>query len=351
MRNVRAILWGFGAMGRGIAEMIAKKQGIEIVGVCDINPNIIGKDFYTVLGIDRGEKPEVLISNDINELVKNSNADVALLATDSFTKGAFDKIKLCLEHKINVVSTAEELAYPQAQSPELAKQLDEIAKANGVTVLGTGINPGFVLDYLILALTGTCENVESIVAKRVNDLSPFGHAVMEEQGVGISPEEFEKRMADDSLAGHVGFPESISMIADGMGVKLDKIEQTKDPIISSVDRETPYAKVAPGNLAGIRQQGFGYVNGEQYITMDHPQQILPHLENVDTGDYIDIKGTPNISMSITPEIPGGIGTVSMVVNMIPQTINAEPGLATMLDLPVPRAIMGDFRNFIKKELE
>ncbi len=350
MRNVRAVLWGFGAMGRGIAEMIAKKQGIEIVGVCDINPNVVGKDFYEVLGLDRAGRNEVLISNDINQVVSLPNVDVALLATDSFTKGAFDKIKLCLEHKINVVSTAEELAYPQAQSPELAKQLDEIAKANGVTVLGTGINPGFVLDLLILALTGTCENVESITASRINDLSPFGHAVMEEQGVGITVDEFNKRMSENNLAGHVGFPESITMIADGIGVKLDNIEQTKDPIISSVNRETKYAKVKPGNLAGIRQQGFGYVNGEKFIQMDHPQQVLPHLEHVATGDYITIKGTPNINLSITPEIPGGIGTVSMVVNMIPQTINAEPGLVTMLDLPVPRAIMGDFRNFIKKEL-
>ncbi len=350
MRNVRAVLWGFGAMGRGIAEMIAKKQGIEIVGICDINPNVVGKDFYEVLGVDRAGRNEVLISDDINYVVGLPNVDVALLATDSFTKGAFDKIKLCLEHKINVVSTAEELAYPQAQSPELAKQLDEIAKANGVTVLGTGINPGFVLDLLILALTGTCENVESIEAARINDLSPFGHAVMEEQGVGITTDEFNKRMAADDLAGHVGFPESISMIADGMGLKLDKIEQTKDPIVSTVERETKYAKVAPGNLAGIRQQGYGYVNGEKFITMDHPQQILPHLENVSTGDYITINGTPNIKMSITPEIPGGIGTYSMVVNMIPHVINSTPGLVTMLDLPVPRSIMGDFRNFIKKEL-
>ncbi len=351
MRNVRVAVWGFGAMGRGIAEMIAKKQGIEIVGVCDINPNIVGKDVYEILNIDRGDRPKVVVSNSMEEILKLPNIDVALLATDSFTKNAFDKIVLCLEHKVNVVSTAEELAYPQAQSPELAKKLDQIAKANGVTVLGTGINPGFILDYLILALTGTCENVESIVARRVNDLSPFGHAVMEEQGVGISTKEFEERMKENSLAGHVGFPESISMIADGIGLKLDKIEQTKDPIISTVQRKTQYAEVEPGNLAGIRQQGYGYVDGKAYITMDHPQQILPHLENINTGDYIEIKGTPNINMSITPEVPGGIGTVSLVVNMIPQTINAEPGLVTMLDLPVPRAIMGDFRNFIKKELK
>jgi len=345
--NVKVAIWGFGAMGRGIAEMILKKKGIEIIGVCDINPAIVGKDIHEVLGIER-KGAEVFIKDDIKDIVKNGNCDIALLATDSFTKNAFEKIKYCLEQKVNVISTAEEFAYPKQQSPELTKQLDEVAKANGVTALGTGINPGFVLDYLILALTGTCETVDYIKAARVNDLSPFGHAVMEEQGVGITPEEFERRMADDSLAGHVGFPESIAMVAEGLGVKLEKVEQTKDPIISNVARETKYAKVDPGNLAGIRQQGFGYVDGKVYIEMDHPQQVLPHLENQGTGDYIWIKGTPDIAMEIKPEIPGGIGTISMVVNMIPQTINADPGVVTMLDLPVPRAIMGDFRDFIKK---
>jgi 4-hydroxy-tetrahydrodipicolinate reductase len=344
--NVKVAVWGFGAMGRGIVEMILKKKGIEIIGVCDINPAIVGKDIHEVLGVER-KGAEVFIKDDIKEIVKAGNCDIALLATDSFTKNAFDKIKYCLEQKVNVISTAEEFAYPQQQSPELTKQLDKIAKANGVTALGTGINPGFVLDYLILALTGTCETVDHIKAARVNDLSPFGHAVMEEQGVGITQDEFKRRIAEDSLAGHVGFPESIAMVAAGLGVKLEKVTQTQDPIVSNVARETKYAKVEPGNLAGIRQQGFGYVDGKVYIEMDHPQQILPHLENQGTGDYIWIKGVPDISMEIKPEIPGGIGTISMVVNMIPQTINAAPGVVTMLDLPVPRAIMGDFRDFIK----
>lgn len=344
--NVKVAIWGFGAMGRGIAEMILKKRGIEIIGVCDINPAVVGKDIHEVLGAPC-KGAEVIIQDDIKEVVKNGNCDVALLATDSFTKNAFDKIKYCLEQKVNVISTAEEFSFPQAQSPELYAKLDEVAKTNGVTALGTGINPGFVLDYLILALTGTCETVDHIKAARVNDLSPFGHAVMEEQGVGISPEAFKRRTEEDSLAGHVGFPESIAMVAEGLGVKLEKVEQTKAPIVSNVPRETKYARVEPGNLAGIRQQGFGYVDGKVYIEMDHPQQILPHLENQDTGDYIWITGTPNICMQIKPEIPGGIGTISMVVNMIPQVINACPGVVTMLDLPVPRAIMGDFRDFIK----
>lgn len=346
MRNVRVGIWGFGAMGSGMAKMLLKKTGVEIVSVCDMHPDRVGKSIYEVLGAEKGERCDVIIKSDANEAFTDECADVVLLATDSFTKGAFDKIKLILEKKINVISTAEEMAYPKAQEPELAAKLDEIAKANGVSVLGTGINPGFVLDLLILALTGTCEEVDYIKAARVNDLSPFGKAVMIEQGVGVTKDEFLKGVEDGSIAGHVGFPESINMITEGIGWNLEKVIETREPIMSNVYRKSEYAEVEAGNVAGCRQCGYGYVNGQVKIEMEHPQQILPHLEGQATGDYVSIKGIPNIDLQITPEIPGGIGTIAMCVNSIPHIINAIPGLKTMLDIPVPRAIMGDMRELV-----
>lgn len=352
MRNIRVGIWGFGAMGSGMAKMLLKKTGVEIVSVCDMHPDRVGKSIYEVLGAEKGERCEVIIKSDANEAFTDECADVVLLATDSFTKGAFDKIKLILEKKINVISTAEEMAYPKAQEPELAAKLDEIAKDNGVSVLGTGINPGFVLDLLILALTGTCEEVDYIKAARVNDLSPFGKAVMIEQGVGVTKDEFLRGVEDGSIAGHVGFPESINMITDGIGWNLEKVEETREPIMSNVYRKSEYAEVEAGNVAGCRQCGYGYVNGKVKIEMEHPQQILPHLEGQSTGDYVSIKGIPNIDLQITPEIPGGIGTIAMCVNSIPHIINAIPGLKTMLDIPVPRAIMGDMRELVNlKETE
>lgn len=348
MEKVRVGLWGFGAMGRGMAKMLLDKKGLEIVSVCDLDPNKTGKSIFELLGLEKGNRKDVLIEPDYKKAFTEKCADVVLLATDSFVKNAFSKIEYILKQKINVISTAEEMAYPQAQSPEMAKDLDRIAKENGVSVLGTGINPGFVLDLLVLALTGTCEKVESIKAVRVNDLSPFGHAVMEEQGVGVTREIFEKGVAEGTIAGHVGFPESIRMITDGIGWNLDKIDQTREPIMSNVYRKSEYAEVQAGNVAGCRQCGYGYVDGELKIVMEHPQQILPHLEGIKTGDYVTIKGIPNIDLQITPEIPGGIGTIAMCVNSIPHIINARPGLKTMLDIPVPRAIMGDIRDMIEK---
>lgn len=346
--NIKIAIWGFGAMGSGMARMLLNKKGVDIVGVCDKAETRVGKSFFEVLGVERGNRPEVIINGNIDEVVSEKSCDLCLVATDSFTKNAFPKLKLLLEKKVNVISTAEEMAYPKAQNPELAAELDKIAKANGVTVLGTGINPGLIMDLLVVCMTGCMIDVEHIEAKRVNSLSPFGPAVMEEQGVGITVEEFEKGVKDGTLAGHVGFSESVNMIADAIGWKVDKFEQQMKPIVTTVDRKSPYGFAKAGDVAGVNMTGQGYVNGKLKIDMIHPQQIEPEMEGTSTGDYINIKGTPAINLSNCPEVEGGLGTIAMCVNMIPHVINSRPGLKTMIDLPVPRAIMGDMREQIEE---
>lgn len=344
MEIIKIAIWGFGAMGAGMASMLNKKTGVDVVGVCDLHPDRVGKSVAEVLNINRWS--DVIISDDIEAMLDASKADLCLLATDSFTKGAYTKLKMIMEKGINVITTAEEMAYPKAQEPELAKELHEIAKVNGVTVLGTGINPGMIMDLLVVCLTGCMETLEHVEAKRVNSLSPFGVTVMEEQGVGITEAEYHKRVAADEMAGHVGFAESINMIADAVGWKVENFEQQMKPILTSVDRKSPYGFAAAGSLAGINMTGQGYIDGEVKIDMIHPQQIEPEMEGTHTGDYITLQGNPPVSMAITPEVDGGIGTIAMCVNMIPHVINANPGLKTMIDLPVPRAIMGDMRNML-----
>ncbi len=348
MKNIKVVIWGFGAMGRGMADMLLSKKGIEITGVCDLHPNLIGKSIFSAIESAQNNHQEVIITSNIDELLDKNNCDIVLLATDSYTQKAFPKMKLILEKGINVISTAEEMAYPKAQNPKLAAELDKIAKENSVTVLGTGINPGFIMDLLVVALTGVMTEVAHIEANRVNSLSPFGPSVMEEQGVGITVDKFNKGIKDGSLAGHVGFSESVNMIADAIGVELDEFKQQMSPIITSVDRKSKYGEALKGNVAGVNMTGQGLINNKVFINMKHPQQIEPELEGTHTGDYINIKGTPNIHMAITPEIDGGIGTIAMCVNMIPHVLNSKPGLKTMIDLPVPRAIMGDMRKLLEK---
>jgi len=347
MENVKVTIWGFGAMGSGIAKMLLDKKGVEIVGILDRNPDRVGKNMFEVLNMPqlKGHNP-VIIRENPEEVITEGSCDIVVVATDSFVKKAFDKIEFVLTQKINVITLAEEMSYPRAQHPELAHKLDEIAKRNGVSVLGTGINPGLVMDLLAICLSGAMTHVDRVMCKRINSLSPFGKAVMEEQGVGISAEEFEKGVQDGSLAGHVGFAESVAMISDALGLSVDSFKQQMTPIITNVDRKAPHGSAKAGNVAGVNMTGQGLKGSNIIIEMEHPQQIEPLAEGVHTGDYIELKGTPSISMQITPEIDGGLGTIAMCGNCIPHVINAKAGLISMLDIPVPHAIMGDYRDYI-----
>jgi 2,4-diaminopentanoate dehydrogenase len=348
MRKVRVAIWGFGAMGSGMAEMLLEKGGVEIAGVCDLDPGKIGKSVFELLECEGGEHPEVMVSENIEGW---KGIDLVLLATDSFTRKAWPKIRTLIGMGFNVITTAEEMAWPQAAEPELAQEIDALARNAGVTVLGTGINPGLMMDLLAVLLTGACRRVDAVEARRVNSLSPYGPAVMEEQGVGLDPEEFRRLAKEGKLAGHVGFAESAGMIARAVGWELEgPIEQRMEPIVAKLERKSRWARVEAGRTAGCNMTCRGLVGSVAKIVMEHPQQIEPEAEGVSTGDYIRIKGVPDINMAIEPEVAGGIGTIAMCVNMIPQVINASPGLKTMLDLPVPRAIMGDMRDRIEKEL-
>ncbi|AFM40850.1 hypothetical protein Desaci_1873 [Desulfosporosinus acidiphilus SJ4] len=344
MNEIRVIQWGLGAMGSGMARLIQSKTGLKIVYAYDQDPQKIGQDLGEFLG---GVKSGVRIQRPPQPGEMNlEKADLVILATSSFTKEVTPQIEIALKHSLNVISIAEEMAYPWAQEPELAMHIDGLAREYGVSVLGTGINPGFVLDTLILALTGTCLAVDKIKAARINDLSPFGPTVMQTQGVGVSAEAFEAGLQSGRIVGHVGFKESLYLLAKTLGWKLDKIEETRFPIISKVKRETAYVKVEPGQVAGCQHTAIGYVDGVPKIELIHPQQVLPHLEGIETGDYIDISGQPDIHLAIKPEIPGGLGTMAMAVNMIPQVLAARPGLLSMAELPVPAALMGDIRELL-----
>ena len=344
MEDIRVIVWGLGAMGGGMAKLITEKKGIRLVGAIDKNIELEGKDIGEVLNLD--ENIGVLVSCDPEKVIRETDADIVLLATNSFIKNVFPQIKLIVEKGMDCVTIAEEMANPYRADKDLAKQINDLAVLNNATVLGTGVNPGFVLDTLIITLTASCRRVDKIKAARINDLSPFGKTVMETQGVGTTIEEFKKGVLDGTIVGHIGFRESIYMIADAIGIEIDEVVETREPIISNTYRETNCVKVEPGMVAGCKHIGYGMKGKEVIITLEHPQQIRPELEDIKTGDYIWIEGDPNLNLCIKPETPGGIGTIAMAVNMIPLCLNAKPGIVTMKDLPIPRASMGNMKEMI-----
>lgn len=338
MNPIRVLQWGLGAMGSGMARLMLEKSGLQIVAAIDGRPDYLGKDLGEILGT--GKTLGVTVTNQPEDVLNKEKVDIVIIATTSWLSEQMPDLRKILNAGINCISIAEEMSDPDAQSPELARELDELAKKNGVSILGTGVNPGFVLDYLVVALTGGNHSVTRIEASRVNDLSPYGPTVMKSQGVGTTPEAFRAGVADGSIVGHVGFPESIHMISEALGLGVDRIEQFREPIISTVYRETPHVKVEPGMVAGCAHIGIGYNGDREVIKLIHPQQIHPHLENQDTGDYINIYGLPEIHMAIKPEIAGGKATMGIAVNMLPHVVAATPGLKRMIDLPAPAALMG-----------
>lgn len=339
MKPIRVLQWGLGAMGSGMARLMLEKAGLKIVAAVDERPDFVGKDLGDVLNVDK--KLGIIVTNKPEEVLNKEDVDIVVIATTSWTKEQLPDLRKILKAGINCISIAEEMSDPEAQNPDVSKELDALAKEHGVSILGTGVNPGYVLDLLVVVLTGGNHRVDRIEASRVNDLSPYGPTVMKTQGVGTTPEEFRAGVADGSIVGHVGFPESIHMISQALGLGVDRIEENREPIISKVYRETPHVKVEPGMVAGCAHIGIGYRGDQEVVKLIHPQQIHPHLEDQDTGDYINIYGKPEIHMAIKPEIAGGVATMGIAVNMIPHVVAATPGLKRMIDLPVPAALMGE----------
>ncbi|MEM3536542.1 MAG: hypothetical protein QXF44_02070 [Candidatus Bathyarchaeia archaeon] len=341
MKTVKVVLYGVGAVGSLIAKFLLEKEGVEIVGAVDIAKDKVGKDLGEVLGIEK--KLGVKISNDVDALLSKVKADIAIHTTSSYLKDTFPQIASLIKNGVKVISTCEELSYPYHAEPKLAKELDALAKKHNVTVLGTGINPGYLMDTLVITLTAVCQKIEKIEAVRVMDAGKRRLPFQKKIGAGLTVEEFQRKIAEKQITGHVGLEQSIAMIADALAWKLDKIKaESVEPVIAKKAVESKYIKVKAGDVAGLRQKAEGVLKGREAITLDFQAYIGAEEEY----DAVTITGVPNVKQKIQPCVHGDIGTVAMVVNAIPKVIKAPPGLLTMKDLPVPSAAVEDMRKYI-----
>ena len=330
---IKVVQWGTGSMGQGLLGFILDRpHDLELAGCIDIDPAKVGKRVGEIVG-----RPcDVVVSRDAEGVPAEAKPDVVCIATQSNLHEITGQVQPAVEAGADVICIAETLSYPWASDPDWAARMDALAKRHGVSVLGAGVNPGFMLDALVVMWSSVCLRIDSIKATRINDLSPFGPTVMKSQGVGTTVEQFTKGVADGTIVGHIGFPESISLIAKALGWTIDRIEETREPIVTEVERSTPHVHVAPGDVAGCRHIGRGYSGGELKIELIHPQQIHPQLAGVETGDYIEIHGDPDVNMANKPEIPGGKGTCASAGNYIPLMKAAPAGMLTVVDMPLPR---------------
>jgi 4-hydroxy-tetrahydrodipicolinate reductase len=330
-KPVKVVQYGVGPIGSAIVNLLLGKQGVKIVGAIDIDKEKAGKDLGDVAG---ASKPlGVSISSKADEVLAKAKPEVVLHSTGSYLNTVSPQILKCVKARSNVISTCEELACPFETNEKIALQLDRFAKRYGVTVLGTGVNPGFVMDTLPIVLTGACQGVTRINVTRIVDASKRRLPLQRKIGAGLSLEEFQSLVQERKVR-HVGLEESIRMIASALGWKLDRVEETVEPVIAEVEVESQFLKVEEGRVAGVKQVGRGVVSGREAILLD--LQIVVGAK--DPRDSIVIEGVPPIEITIGGGIHGDLATAAIVVNSIPKILKAEPGLLTMKDLPVLSAI-------------
>ncbi len=326
--RIKVLHIGLGPIGAGVVRQTALRKGLTIVGAVDIDPAKTGRDLGEVC--DAGRKLGVKVTDDIAKTIKATRPDVAVLCTSSSLKKVLPEFETVLKLKVPIVSTTEELAYPVKSNARVAKKIDAMAKRARVAVLGTGVNPGFTMDALPIALTAVCERVDAIEVDRVQDASIRRLPFQQKIGAGLTREEFQARVAAGTVR-HVGLAESITMIADAMGWKLDRVTDEIEPKLAEFGAKSQFMTVEPGRVCGLIQNGIGYVKGQPLIKL-HMEAYLGAPESY---DGVRITGNPPLAMKIAGGVHGDIATASITVNSIPKVLQAPPGLRTMRDMVLP----------------
>ena len=324
----KVMIMGLGPIGAGVARQLLARANFKIVAAVDIDPAKAGKDLGDVLGT--GKRSGVTVVADAAAAIRKAKPQVAVLCTSSSLKRVWPQLEGVLRLKLPIVSTTEELAYPWFSNRLLARKIDATAKKARVAVVGTGVNPGFAMDTLPITLTAICERVESVRVERVQDARIRRLPFQQKIGSGLTPEQFAEKVKDLSVR-HVGLTESVAMLADALGWKLDRVTDEIQPKVAQAPVESQFLKVAAGRVCGIVQDGLGYVGGEPRIAL----HMEAYLGAPETYDRVRIEGSPRLDVKAAGGYHGDIATASITVNTIPAVLAAAPGLHTMRSLALP----------------
>ena len=324
--TTRVVCYGLGPIGLGIARMAAARPGLTIVGAIDVDPQKIGRDLGELLGT---APLGVAVSGDAAATLATARPEVVLHATSSSLVKVTDQLSAIARAGAHVVSTCEELSYPWTAQPQLAAQLDAEARRAGVTLLGTGVNPGYAMDALPLTLTAPCAAVRSVRVLRVVDAARRRGPLQRKVGAGLTPEEFEARVKQGTVR-HVGLPESLHMLATRLGWRLDRMDDSIGAVLAEQSITTDVVQVAAGQVAGVRQVASGFVGDREVLRLE----LRMYVGAPDPQDTVEIDGAPPVRMTITGGLHGDIATAAIVVNAVPSVIRALPGLASMAEVPL-----------------
>ena len=326
-KKIRTIQYGVGPIGAAIVKLLREKSAIQVIGAIDTDPAKAGRDLGEVVGAKDAPWGVPVMSDAATMLGKS--ADLVVHSTSSSLPAVMDQLLECLAAESCIISTCEELSYPFRKYPELSKKLDEEAKTWGVALVGTGVNPGFVMDKLAITLSSVAQKIEHAKSVRVVDAGKRRLPLQKKIGAGMSVEEFRGQVAAGVIKHH-GLPESIAMVADAMGFDVDEITETIEPVVARELVKTEYLEVAAGQAAGVHQIGRGLVKGEEKIYME----LQMYVGARDPHDTIELTGTPGLKLTIPGGTHGDLATAAVVVNSIPSILAAQAGLRTSRDLPM-----------------
>lgn len=327
--KLRVVQYGLGPIGLATVRAVLARPDFELVGAIDIDTEKVDRDVADLSGLKRPSG--IRVSARAEELLAVTRPKVVLHTTGSRLDRVMPQLRACLEAGANVVSTCEELLLPSLRYPALAQELSALAGSRGVAVLGTGVNPGFVMDTVALLATAPCLEVRSIRVERVVDASTRRQPLQKKIGAGMSRAEFRRKVAEREL-GHVGLLESLQLVAQGLGFKLERIEEKIVPVVAGKSVKTPFLTVKAGQVAGLHHTCRGFRDGKEVLSLD----LQMYVGAREPFDQVTVAGTPPVKLRFDGGVPGDQATVGILLSMAPLVAAAPPGLKTMLDLPVPR---------------
>jgi 4-hydroxy-tetrahydrodipicolinate reductase len=322
----RVIQYGVGAIGVEVARVLAGRPDVEMVAAIDSDPGKAGQDLGRVAGL--GTDLGITVTTD-TEAALALPADLVVHTTGSYLEEVAPQLLAAVDAGKNVLSTCEELAYPWDRHPDLSRRIDARAKAAGVTVVGTGVNPGFVMDTLALALSAACQSLSRLEIRRVVDVSRRRIQLQRKVGVGITSEEFEERKATGRF-GHVGLMESARLVAHALAWQVDDWQEVLEPVVCADPRQAGKIRLERGQVAGIHQVVSGRSNSREVLRLE----LEMSAGVAQPRDEVVIEGQPPVHMVIEGGIHGDLATAAIVANAIPAVVAARPGLLTMADLPL-----------------
>ena len=337
---IRVVPVGIGEMGKKLCLTLLQKEGVEIVAACDKDPAIAGRDLGAVIGSP--EKLGIVVEKSVDEVFKDAGADVALYCTVTGLDELYPMVLPALAAGCDVISTSEVLSFPIRKDPEYTQKLDAAARQHGVSILGSGIYPGYLPDAIPIIATAGCRDIEHIDIKSFGDVYPYGPTVWKGMGLGLTVEEYERQFGNEV---DIEFTEPPEHVIAATGLRLDEIREQNEWLVAPHDIKVGALEIGKGTVSGFSQTTTGFIGGREVIRQNIIGDLCSELPPF--WVEVSITGKPNVKLRLDLVHEDGWSTSTVMINMIPRVMKARPGLVSMKDLQLPSAIQGDMREFLR----